>query len=148
MGRLLELANQLTGVKVPSVPSLKNHMEPLQPSPLLASPSVPPVPCATHKVEKPAQESNLQKRGRLRLTTLGLEVEPSAQSSAPTPEAIAWLARVARLLECSPDYLLTHRFIDRHDLIEQYATHPRFAAQLIRSNPAWTTPVGNSNNKE
>ena len=93
MGRLRELANQLTGVKVPPVPSLKNHMEPLPPPPLLAVPSVPPVPCKKRKVENRAQKSCLQKGGRPRLTAVGLQVEPSEQlrvSAHPeTDEAIA-----------------------------------------------------------
>lgn len=54
-----------------------------------------------------------------------------------TAEAQAWLASVARLLECSPAYLLEHGFIDRHDLVEQRRIHPRFVVPLIRSNPAW-----------
>lgn len=54
-----------------------------------------------------------------------------------TAEAQAWLASVARLLECSPVYLLEHGFIDRHDLAEQRRIHPRFVVPLIRSNPAW-----------
>jgi hypothetical protein len=54
-----------------------------------------------------------------------------------TAEAQAWLASVARLLECSPAYLLEHGFIDRHDLAEQRRIHPRFVVPLIRSKPAW-----------
>lgn len=55
-------------------------------------------------------------------------------------EALAWLARVARLLGCSPDQLLARGFIDRHDLAEQCHTPPRFAAHLIRSHPDWSPP--------
>ncbi|UVM07124.1 hypothetical protein [Pseudomonas laurylsulfatiphila] len=54
-----------------------------------------------------------------------------------TAEAQAWLDSVARLLECSPGYLLEHGFIDRHDLAEQHRIHPRFIVPLIRSNPTW-----------
>jgi hypothetical protein len=54
-----------------------------------------------------------------------------------TAEAQTWLASVARLLECSPVYLLEHGFIDRHDLAEQRRIHPRFVVPLIRSNPVW-----------
>ncbi len=55
----------------------------------------------------------------------------------PPPEALAWLARVARLLECSPDYLLAKGFIDQCDLVELYRHHPACVVALIRSNPAW-----------
>lgn len=48
-----------------------------------------------------------------------------------------WLAVVAHLLECSPDYLLDHGFIDPYDLTEQGAASPLLAAQLIRSHPTW-----------
>lgn len=88
MGRLLELANQLTGEKVPPVPSLKNHMEPLQPAPLLVVPSVPPVPCEKHEVEKAAHESHLQKRDRPRLTNVGLQKGQREQMNAPANDSL------------------------------------------------------------
>lgn len=56
------------------------------------------------------------------------------------PETQAWLARVARLLECSPAYLLERGFIDQRDLAEQYHSDPARAAVLIRSNPDWVGP--------
>jgi hypothetical protein len=124
MGRLLDLANHLTGTVVPSVPSLQNQREPLQPAPLLAVPPVPSVPPKKHKyedAEQPAADCP--------------EREPSKL------EADRWLTCVARLLECSPTYLLEHDFIDRHDLAEQYDTPPHFAAKLIQSNPAWAVPA-------
>ena len=51
-----------------------------------------------------------------------------------------WLANVARLLACSPDYLLAHQFVDACDLGEQHDTQPAFAAHLIRSHPRWRPP--------
>lgn len=56
----------------------------------------------------------------------------------PPPASVVWLGRVATLLDCSADFLLTQGFIDRHDLVEQYRTPPHLAARLIRSHPAWT----------
>jgi len=61
-----------------------------------------------------------------------------AAANDPPPEAFTWLAAVARLLGCRPDYLLERGFIDRHDLDEQHRAHPRFAARLIRTHPAWS----------
>ncbi len=58
----------------------------------------------------------------------------------PPPETLAWLARVARLLECSPAYLLDRGFIDQFDLEEQHTSDPARAAVLIRSNPDWAGP--------
>ncbi|VVQ14179.1 hypothetical protein PS934_04060 [Pseudomonas fluorescens] len=66
-----------------------------------------------------------------------LLAELSATNDPPA-EALTWLARVALRLSCEPAYLLEHGFIDRHDLAEQYCTHPRLAARLIRSHPAWS----------
>lgn len=63
--------------------------------------------------------------------------DPSARARSKE-EADRWLARVADLLGCEPGYLLERDFIDRHDLDEQYRTHPRFAARLIRTHPAWS----------
>lgn len=59
----------------------------------------------------------------------------------PPAETLAWLARVARLLECSPGYLLERGFIDRCDLAELYRHHPARVVALIRSNPAWVAPA-------
>lgn len=59
----------------------------------------------------------------------------------PPAETLAWLARMARLLECSPDYLLERGFIDRCDLAELYRHHPARVVALIRSNPAWAAPA-------
>ena len=61
-----------------------------------------------------------------------------AAANDPPPEAFTWLAAVAHLLECLPDDLLEWGFIDLHDLAEQHRTHPRFAARLIRTHPAWS----------
>ncbi|UVE16815.1 hypothetical protein NVV93_14595 [Pseudomonas sp. LS44] len=66
-----------------------------------------------------------------------LEIIEALTPANDSPEALAWLGRVARLLGCSPAYLRERGFIDRHDLEEQHRTHPRFTANLIRSNPAW-----------
>ncbi|MEH6490575.1 hypothetical protein [Halopseudomonas sp.] len=49
----------------------------------------------------------------------------------------AWLDRVAALLNTSASNLLEHGLIDLDDLAEQYRMHPRFAARLIESSPAW-----------
>ncbi len=68
------------------------------------------------------------------IKTHRLEIIAALDSTA---EAQAWLASVARLLECSSVYLLEHGFIDRHDLAEQRRIHPHFVVPLIRSNPAW-----------
>ncbi len=68
-------------------------------------------------------------------------IETLNAANDPPPESHVWLARVAALLCCSADFLLAHGFIDRHDLAEQYRTHPRFAARLIRSHPAWVVPA-------
>ena len=59
----------------------------------------------------------------------------------PPAETLAWLARVARLLECSPDYLLERGFIDRCDLAELYRHHPAPGMAPIRSNPAGAAPA-------
>lgn len=34
--------------------------------------------------------------------------------------------------------VLERGFIDRHDLAEQHRKHPRFAARLIHTHPAWS----------
>jgi len=69
-----------------------------------------------------------------------LEIIALLNVANESPEALAWLARVASLLGCSPDYLLVHGFVDRHDLAEQHQQPPRFAARLIRSHPDWRQP--------
>jgi hypothetical protein len=51
-----------------------------------------------------------------------------------------WLADVARLLTCSPAYLVSFNFIDQYDLSEQYDTLPAFAAHLIHTHPRWPPP--------
>ncbi|MCY1372148.1 hypothetical protein D9M69_593340 [compost metagenome] len=45
----------------------------------------------------------------------------------------------------SVDYRRTWRacascWLNRHDLVEQCRTHPRFTARLIRSHPSWSPP--------
>lgn len=69
-------------------------------------------------------------------------------STEPPPEALAWLARVARLLECSPDYLLGRGYIEQRDLAELYRTHPSQVVALIRSNPAWAAPAPKRDNPQ
>jgi len=49
----------------------------------------------------------------------------------------AWLDRVAVLLSTSASTLLERGLIDLDDLAEQYRMHPRFAARLIETSPAW-----------
>ncbi len=68
-------------------------------------------------------------------------IEALSAANDPPAEAVEWLANVACLLECSPDYLLEHGFIDRYDLVEQCGTHPLFAVRLIRSHPNWSPPA-------
>lgn len=63
----------------------------------------------------------------------------SAANDTP-PHAWEWLARVADLLGCAPDFLLKRGFVDCHDLAEQHQQHPRLAAQLILSHPDWHQP--------
>ncbi len=121
MGRLLDLANRLTGT---AVPSRRFQGEPLQPAPALEVPPVPSVLSRKYNVEKTEQPAaNLH------------------QANDPPAEAQAWLARVADVLGCSPGYLLERGFIDHHDLVEQCGTHPRFAVRLIRSHPNWSPPT-------
>ncbi|WP_339846968.1 hypothetical protein [uncultured Halopseudomonas sp.] len=48
-----------------------------------------------------------------------------------------WLDRVAALLNTNAGTLLEHGLIDLDDLAEQYQKHPRFAALLIETSPAW-----------
>lgn len=64
------------------------------------------------------------------------------EASDSPPQAMEWLEKLAGLLGCSPDYLLVHGFVDRHDLTEQHQHPPRFAARLIRSHPQWRAPAG------
>lgn len=64
-------------------------------------------------------------------------IEALSAVNDPTPQAAKWLARLAGLLACSPDYLLERGFVDRNDLAEQHQQHPRYAARLIRSHPDW-----------
>lgn len=125
MGRLLDLANRLAGAAVPPIPSLKFQREPLQPTPVLEVPPVPPVPPEKHKVEKPAQP--------------GANDHPAQGPSKV--EASRWLVHVARLLGCSPAYLLGRVFLTADDLAELCGTPPRFAARLIHSHPAWSPPA-------
>lgn len=125
MGRLLDLANRLAGAAVPPVPSLKFQREPLQPAPVLEVPPVPSTPPEKHKVEKPAP--------------LGTNDHPTQGPSKV--ETSRWLGHVARLLGCSPAYLLGRGFLTADDVAELCGTHPRCAARLIRSHPAWSPPA-------
>ncbi|MGY8812729.1 MAG: TubC N-terminal docking domain-related protein [Pseudomonadales bacterium] len=52
-------------------------------------------------------------------------------------QQLAWLDRVAALLDTSASPLLERGLIDLDDLAEQYCMQPRFAARLIESNPVW-----------
>lgn len=71
-----------------------------------------------------------------------------AATNNPPAKAWAWLAQLASLLACSPDYLLAGGFVDRHDLAEQHHTPPYFAARLIRTNPLWRLPLEHSEHGE
>lgn len=55
MGRLLDLAEHLASMALPSVPSAKNQKEPLQPAPIQAVPAVPLVSPKKLKVRNAAQ---------------------------------------------------------------------------------------------
>ncbi len=118
MGRLLELAKRLSRVAVPLVLPAEKRREPLEPPSLREVLPVPAVPSEKHRAKVTAQ----------------------SVASDLSPEAMAWLARVARLLDCSPDYLLKRGFIDQCDLVEQYHSDPARAVVLVRSNPDWTGP--------
>ena len=113
MAGALQLIARLHTAPVPPVPPCKNSGEPLEAAPLLEVPPVPPVPPQKHDIRK--QCTGTDREGQ-------------------------WLARVARLLGCSPAYLLEHGFVDRHDLAEQHQQHPRLAARLIRTHPSWCPP--------
>ena len=113
MAGALQLIARLQAAPVPPVPPCKNSGEPLEAAPLLEVPPVPPVPPPQHENRK--------------------------QCTGTDREA-QWLARVGRLLGCSPDYLLEHGYVDRHDLAEQHHEHPRFTARLIRTHPDWCLP--------
>lgn len=69
-------------------------------------------------------------------------IEALQVAAEPPQRAWSWLGTLAVLLGCSPDYLLAHGFVDRHDLTEQHRTPPRLAAGLIRSHPDWRQPLG------
>ena len=67
-------------------------------------------------------------------------IEALSEANDPSQPDMEWLARLAVLLCCTPDYLLEHGYVDRHDLAEQRHIHPRFAARLIRTHPDWRPP--------
>ncbi len=71
-------------------------------------------------------------------------IEVLSAANDPSQQAMEWLASLAILLCCTPDYLLEHGFVDRHDLAEQRHIHPRFAARLIRTHPDWRPPSEHS----
>ncbi len=74
-------------------------------------------------------------------------IEVLSGTNDPSPQAMEWLAGLAVELHCSPDYLLAHGFVDRHDLAEQCHIHPRFAARLIRTHPNWRQPSEHSSSE-
>ena len=78
----------------------------------------------------------------------GAVVAVLAATNNPPAKAWAWLAQLASLLVCSPDYLLAGGFVDRHDLAEQHHTPPYFAARLICTNPLWRLPLEHSDHGE
>ena len=113
MAGALQLIARLHTAPVPPVPPCKNSGEPLEAAPLLVVPPVPSVPPQTHEVQNQCES---------------------------TAQEIEWLTQLAALLRCTPDYLLQHGYVDRHDLAEQCHIHPRFAVRLIRTDPRWRTP--------
>lgn len=58
----------------------------------------------------------------------------------PSPRAWDWLACVARLLACSPEYLLERRFLLPEELSGLCRSHPSIAARAIRTHPDWLRP--------
>ncbi|MBB2493507.1 hypothetical protein [Aquipseudomonas ullengensis] len=66
------------------------------------------------------------------------------EALSETNDPMKWLARLAVLLCCTPDYLLEHSSVDHHDLAEQYQRPPWQAARLIRTDPNWILPSENS----
>ncbi len=70
-----------------------------------------------------------------------LEIIEALSAANDSPQrAWDWLARVARLLGCSAEYLLERGFVDHHDLAEQHLHHPCFAARMISTHPDWRQP--------
>lgn len=67
-------------------------------------------------------------------------IEVLSGANDPSPQAMEWLARLAVQLRCSPDYLLAHGFVDRHDLAEQHQQQQWRVARLIRTDPRWRQP--------
>lgn len=67
-------------------------------------------------------------------------IEALSVVNAPSQHALDWLARVARLLECSPEYLLELRFLLPDELAMYCNEHPSIAAQDISSHPDWHQP--------
>ena len=55
----------------------------------------------------------------------------------PPQRARDWLARVARLLECSPEHLLKHCFLLPDELAMYCNTPPHIAALTISTHPDW-----------
>ncbi|MCY1292597.1 hypothetical protein D9M68_508780 [compost metagenome] len=62
---------------------------------------------------------------------------PAADVPSLVGSSDTWLARVARLLECSPAYLQEQGHLDQHDIESQQHQPPRAVANLIRSSPYW-----------
>lgn len=110
MAGALQLIARLKAAPVTPVPPCKNSGEPLEAATLLV---VPPVPPQTHEV---------------------------LNQSESTAQEIEWLTQLAALLRCTPDYLLAHGFVDRHDLAEQHQQQPWRVARLIRTDPRWRQP--------
>ena len=109
----LQLIARLQAAPVPPVPPCKNPGVQLEASPSLAVPCVPPVPPQTHEVLNQCES---------------------------TAQKIEWLTQLAALLRCTPDYLLEHGYVDRHDLAEQHQQQPWRVARLIRTDPRWRQP--------
>ena len=120
MAGALQLIARLKAAPAPPVPPCKNSGEPLEAAPLLVVPPVPSVPPQTHEVQNQCES---------------------------TAQEIEWLTQLAALLRCTPDYLLQHGYVDRHDLAEQCHIHPRFAARLIRTHPNWRQPSEHSSSE-
>lgn len=110
MAGALQLIARLQAAPVPPVPPCKNSGEPLEAAPLLEVPPVPPVPSQKHNTQNQCEN---------------------------TTQQVEWLARVARLLGCSPEYLLERRFLLPDELAMYCNTHPRIAASTISSHPNW-----------
>lgn len=113
MAGALQLIARLQAAPVPPVTPCKGSGEPLEAAPLLEAPPVPPAPPPKHVFQNQCEN---------------------------TAQQVEWLARVAHLLGCSPEYLLERRFLAPDEPAMYCHTPPRIAARAISSHPDWSQP--------